>query len=187
MTAPVLPVSGVTGEGVEDLLRRSTRLVAGLPGRATGGELARLPVDRAFVLKGIGVVVTGTLWSGEIRPGDILYASSGHRPRVRGVQNHGRPAEVAYAGARTALDLSGVEASEVEAGDVLLSRPVPATRLFDARVRLLEGAKPLAHGVTIRLHHGTRTTNARVRCSAPRELAARAERALARLRLEDPL
>ncbi|MFL6057954.1 MAG: GTP-binding protein, partial [Rubrobacteraceae bacterium] len=67
--APVVPVSGVTGEGVEELLEALDALAANPPVGRSGG-LARLPVDRAFVLKGIGVVVTGTLWSGEIRPGD---------------------------------------------------------------------------------------------------------------------
>jgi selenocysteine-specific elongation factor len=137
------------------------------------------------VLKGIGVVVTGTLWSGEIRPGDVLHTPTGLRPRVRGVQNHGHPAEVAYAGARTAFDLTGVEASEIEAGDVLLSYPVPASRDLDVRVRLLESAKPLAHGVRVRLHHGTRSTNARIRLVDSEELQPGA-RILARLRLEEP-
>jgi selenocysteine-specific elongation factor len=182
--APIVPVSGVTGEGVEELLAALDALAADSPG--SGGGLARLPVDRAFVLKGIGVVVTGTLWSGEIRPGDTLYSASGHRPRVRGIQNHGRSAEVAYPGARTALDLAGIEASQIEAGDVLLSRPVRATRAFDARLRLLEGAKPLAHGVRVRLHHGTRATNARVRLFG-REQLLPGESVLARLRLGDPL
>jgi selenocysteine-specific elongation factor len=184
--SPIVPVSGVTGEGVEGLLAALDALAANPPeGRSSSG-LARLPVDRAFVLKGIGVVVTGTLWSGEIRSGDTLYSSSGHRPRVRGVQNHGRPAQVAYPGARTALDLAGIEASQIGGGDILLSRPVPATRSFDARVRLLEGAKPLAHGVRVRLHHGTRGTNARVRLFDREELRP-GESALARLRLEEPL
>src|SRR5215210_3580308 len=183
--APVLPVSGVTGAGVADLLRALDELAADPPDERSGG-LARLPVDRAFVLKGIGVVVTGTLWSGEIRPGDTLYSASGHRPRVRSIQNHGRPAPIAYPGARTALDLAGIEASQIEAGDVLFSRPVRATRTFDARLVLLEGAKPLAHGVRVRLHHGTRATNARVRLFG-REQLLPGERALARLRLEEPL
>jgi selenocysteine-specific elongation factor len=183
--ARIVPVSGVTGEGVRELLGALDALVAETrDGRS--GTLARLPVDRAFVLKGIGVVVTGTLWSGEIRPGDTLFSTSGHRPRVRGVQNHGRPAEVAYPGARTALDLVGIEASQIEGGDVLLSRPVPATRSFDARLRLLESAKPLAHGVRARLHHGTRGTNARIRLFDRDELLP-GESALARLRLEEPL
>ena len=183
--APVVPVSGVTGEGVEELLEALDALAANPPVGRSGG-LARLPVDRAFVLKGIGVVVTGTLWSGEIRPGDTLHSASGLRPRVRGIQNHGRPAKVAYPGARTALDLAGVEASEIEAGDVLLSRPLPQTRVFDARLRLLEGAKPLAHGVRARLHHGTRATNARVRLFDREELGP-GQSAFARLRLEEPL
>jgi selenocysteine-specific elongation factor len=185
ITAPVVPVSGATGEGVEKLLEELDALAADPPdGRSAG--LARLPVDRAFVLKGIGVVVTGTLWSGEIRPGDVLHTASGHRPRVRAIQNHGRHAQVAYPGARTALDLAGVEASQVGAGDVLLSRPVPETGTFDARLRLLEGAKPLAHGVRARLHHGTRTTNARIRLLGCEELRP-GESVFARLRLDEPL
>jgi selenocysteine-specific elongation factor len=184
MSAPVIHVSGVTGEGVEDLLLALDALAED---RAEWRreDLARLPIDRSFVLRGIGLVVTGTLWSGEVRPGDVLHTPTGLRPRVRGVQNHGHPAEVAYAGARTALDLTGVEASEIEAGDVLLSYPVPESRDLDARVRLLESARPLAHGVRVRLHHGTRSTNARVRLTDREELEPGA-RALARLRLDEP-
>jgi selenocysteine-specific elongation factor len=184
MSAPVIHVSGATGEGVEDLLLALDAL-AGDTAEERRDDLARLPIDRSFVLKGIGVVVTGTLWSGEIRPGDVLHTPTGLRPRVRGVQNHGHPAEVAFAGARTALDLTGVEASEIEAGDVLLSYPVPASRDLDARVRLLDSAKHLAHGVRVRLHHGTRSTNARVRLTDREELEPGA-RTLARLRLDEP-
>jgi selenocysteine-specific elongation factor len=185
ITTPVVPVSGATGAGVEKLLGALDALATDPPdGRSAG--LTRLPIDRVFVLKGIGVVVTGTLWSGEIRPGDVLHTASGHRPRVRGIQNHGRPAETAYPGARTALDLAGVEASQIEAGDFLLSRPVPETGAFDARLRVLEGAKPLAHGARVRLHHGTRATNARIRLFGREELGP-GESAFARLRLEEPL
>src|SRR5215210_7953984 len=184
ISAPLIQVSGATGEGVEDLLLALDALTEDHADRHRD-DLARLPVDRSFVLKGIGVVVTGTLWSGEIRPGDVLHTPTGLHPRVRGVQNHGHPAEVAYAGARTALDLTGVEASEVEAGDVLLSSPVPASRDLDVRVRLLESAKPLAHGIRVRLHHGTRSTNARVRLADREELEPGA-RALARLKLDEP-
>src|SRR5215210_1182832 len=184
LSAPLVRVSGATGEGVEDLLHALDALAADVADRRRDG-LARLPIDRAFVLKGIGVVVTGTLWSGEIRPGDVLHTTSGLRPRVRGVQNHGHPAEVAYAGARTALDLTGVEASEIASGDVLLSCPVPAARDLDARIRPVESAKPLAHGVRVRLHHGTRSTNARIRLTDRDELEPEAS-ALARLKLDEP-
>src|SRR5919107_1689589 len=184
LDVPIVHVSGATGDGVEDLLRALDELVAHTADKKRG-DLARLPVDRSFVLKGIGVVVTGTLWSGEIRPGDTLHTTTGLRPRVRGVQNHGHPAEVAHAGARTALDLTGIEISEIEAGEVLLSYPVPATRDVDARVRLLESAKPLAHGSLVRVHHGTRSANARVRLAGEQEIPP-GETALARLRLDEP-
>jgi selenocysteine-specific elongation factor len=186
IAAPLVPVSGRTGEGIGDLLEALDGLAAETinPGDTAG--LARLPVDRAFVLRGLGIVVTGTLWSGEIRPGDTLHTPSGHRPRVRSIQNHGHPAEVAHPGARTALDLVGIEASQVEAGDVLTSRPVPRSLAFDARLRLLEGARPLAPGIRVRLHHGTLATNARVRLSGAQELAP-GESAFARIRPEEPL
>ncbi len=184
LSAPVVPVSGKTGEGVGDLLQALDGLAAGE--RFDRAGIARLPVDRVFVLRGIGVVATGTLWSGEIRPGDTLYTPSGRRPRVRSVQNHGHPAEVALPGARTALDLVGIEISEIEAGDVLTSRPVPQGLAFDARLRLLERASPLAHGTRVRLHHGTRATNARVRLSGAGELAP-GESLFARIRPEEPL
>jgi selenocysteine-specific elongation factor len=186
ISAPIVPVSGRTGEGVGDLLEALDGLAAGDAGGGDATGLARLPVDRAFVLRGIGVVVTGTLWSGEIRPGDTLHTPSGHRPRVRSIQNHGHPAEVAYPGARTALDLVGVEVAQVEAGDVLTSRPVPRSLAFDSRLRLLEGARPLAQGVRVRLHHGTRATNARVRLSGTGELRP-GESLFARIRPEEPL
>ena len=184
LKAPIVPVSGVTGEGVDELLLALDDLAGGSASRA--GTLARLPVDRAFVLKGIGLVATGTLWSGAIRPGDTLYTTAGHRPRVRGVQNHGRAAEVARAGARTALDLVGIEAADLEAGDVLLSSPVPATRALDARIQLLESASPLEHGARLRLYHGTRASNARVRLLDREELLPGGN-ALSRLILQEEL
>ncbi|HZY65757.1 MAG TPA: selenocysteine-specific translation elongation factor [Rubrobacteraceae bacterium] len=184
--APILPVSGVTGEGVDGLKNALDRLLEGARPVHAESELARLPVDRSFVLKGIGVVVTGTLWTGEVRIGDTLYTGSGLRPRVRSIQNHGHPAETAYAGVRTALDLAGVEPGQIEAGDVLLSRPVEESQALDARVRVLNSARPLKHGVRVRLHHGTRSTNARIRVTGRKELLP-GEGALARLRLEDSL
>ncbi|MGI8649071.1 MAG: selenocysteine-specific translation elongation factor [Rubrobacter sp.] len=184
--AGIYPVSGVTGDGVPELLTALDGLAGTKRDARVGGDLVRLPVDRSFVLRGIGVVVTGTLWSGEVRVGDTLFTASGRRPKVRGVQNHGHPAAVARAGARTALDVVGVEASEIEAGEVLLSRPVPTARQIDVRLRVLESARPLHHGTLVRLHHGTRDVNARVRLGEGEEVSPGGD-ALARLRLDEPL
>ena len=185
LEAPILPVSGVTGEGFKELLVALDEL-AGRSEDGRAGTLARLPVDRAFVLKGIGLVATGTLWSGEVRPGDTLYTAAGRRPRVRGVQNHGRTAGVARAGARTALDLVGIEAADLAPGEVLLSSRVSPTRVFDARVQLLADASPLRHGTRLRLYHGTRATNARMRLLERKELLP-GESVLARLMLQEGL
>ena len=186
ISAPIVRVSGATGEGTDELLAALDELAAAERGELHAASVTRLPVDRAFVLKGIGLVATGTLWSGEIRPGDTLHTASGKQLRVRGVQNHGRPAEVAYPGARTALDVTGIETDELHAGEVLISRPVAATRMLDARLRLLEAAAPLVHGTRLRLYHGTRSTNARVRLSGADEISPGSD-ALARLVLEDML
>ncbi|HVF02348.1 MAG TPA: selenocysteine-specific translation elongation factor [Rubrobacteraceae bacterium] len=185
LEAPILPVSGVTGEGLKELLVALDEL-AGRSEDGQAGTLARLPVDRAFVLKGIGLVATGTLWSGEVRPGDTLYTAAGRRPRVRGVQNHGRTAGVARAGARTALDLVGIEAADLAPGEVLLSSRVSPTRVLDARVQLLADASPLRHGTRLRLYHGTRATNARMRLLDRKELSP-GESVLARLMLQEGL
>ena len=186
LSAPLFRVSGVTGEGVDELLRVLDTLAVGERNASGNSPVTRLPVDRAFVLKGIGLVATGTLWSGSVRPGDTLYTGSGGKLRVRGVQNHGRPAEAAHAGARTALDVTGVEVSQLEPGEVLLSRPISPTRTLDVRVRVLENAAPLRHGARLRVHHGTRAANARLRLTDRRELDSGKD-SLARLALADGL
>lgn len=186
ITAPIIPVSAVTGEGIPELLSVMDEL--GREERGAHANLTRLPVDRAFVLKGIGLVVTGTLWSGEIKPGDVLYIQpAGLHCRVRGVQNHNRPAEAAYAGARTALDLSGVDAARVRRGDFLLSRPLPASATLDVRVRLLESSLPLLRGAQVRVYHGTRASVGRLRFLDNRDELHPGQSALARLSVKDPL
>lgn len=185
LDAPVHRVSGATGEGVDGLLEALDGISGGLPGHEAGA-LARLPVDRSFVLKGVGLIATGTLWSGTLRPGDTIYSSSGRSLRVRSVQNHGRQAEAAYPGARTALNLTGADASEIEAGDLLLSERVESTRALDTRLYLLENAEPLGHGSRVRFYHGTRHVNARVRLADRRELAP-GDSARVRLMLGEPL
>ncbi|TCJ19917.1 selenocysteine-specific translation elongation factor [Rubrobacter taiwanensis] len=181
---PVVRVSGVTGAGVQELLRKLDRLAP--EGRRQEG-LVRLPVDRAFVLRGIGLVVTGTLWSGVIRPGDRLYALPQNRPvQVRGVQVHGRPVEAAAAGSRTALDLVGMEAGEIERGDMLASEPLQSSRRPDVRVNLLPGAPRLKSGSRVRVYHGTRATAGRLRLHGAQTLEPGGS-ARARLTLQDPL
>src|SRR5271154_987463 len=120
--ASILPVSAQTGEGLDELRRELSSLAM----RSTinnPDHLPRLPLDRAFVMKGFGTVVTGTLLSGEFRVGDSLTLEPGSRSvRVRGMQTHGRPEERAHAGSRVALNLAGIEVSEASRGQTLVAQ-----------------------------------------------------------------
>lgn len=153
--APVLPVSSVTGQGVPEL----KSFLLGLAGRHAMPDdperPARLPIDRAFHLKGLGVVVTGTLAGGAVRAGDTLeLLPKGERVRVRSVQVHGQARERADAGERTSLQLTGVPLEELERG-MQLGTPEafePTTSVL-ARVTLLPDVPAAVRGfIPVRLH-----------------------------------
>jgi selenocysteine-specific elongation factor len=162
--APLLKVSSVTGEGIEDL-RRALEAEAQL---ARGKETARpfrLPVDRAFTIRGFGTVVTGTLLAGDIAVGeDVEIQPIGKSARVRGVEVHGDKVERAAAGQRTAINLHGVNLDEVDRGH-LLGRPgtFSPSSLFDADLEMVDtAARPLKDGARVRFHLGTDEIMARV-------------------------
>ncbi len=120
--APLVEISAVTGAGLDTLRNELSNLVDRVTPRNDAG-LARLPIDRSFALKGFGTVVTGTLWSGTLRPGDTVVIFPLHREaRVRGVQVHGKSVERAIAGQRTAVNLAGIDSSEIRRGFVLTQR-----------------------------------------------------------------
>jgi len=162
--APCCPVSSVTGEGLDRLLRTVDELLEATEPKDTTA-FARLPIDRAFVRPGFGTVVTGTLVGGVIREGDRLeLLPLGLDVRVRGLQVHGEKVERAEAGQRVAVNLSGVERSDVKRGHVLCApgalRP---TTSFAARLHLLESwPRELKHGERVHLHTGTSEALARV-------------------------
>ncbi len=162
--APLVAVSSRTGQGIPELVRTLDALLDGVPERPTDAP-ARLPIDRAFVMPGFGVVVTGTLWSGRIAPGDVLeLLPAGLSVRARGVQSHGSPVPAGVAGSRVAVNLSGVEAGQVARGDVLAAPGVfRPTTLVDARVRLLPSAPALAHMTRVRMYAGADEVIGRLR------------------------
>ena len=137
--APVVAVSGVTGEGLDELRVALVEVAAAAEQRRADFP-ARLFVDRVFTLRGIGTVVTGTLWSGAITEGDTLRLEPSRRDvRVRSVQVHDTPVARAEAGQRVAVNLPGVERSDVRRGDALVrAGRIPA--LVPARGRA-DGAR----------------------------------------------
>jgi selenocysteine-specific elongation factor len=162
--APVIAVSSRTLEGIEDLKHALVELAARIQPKATMA-VARLPVDRAFSIKGFGTVVTGTLIAGELKPGDeVEILPAGTRSRIRNVQVHGRDTDRALAGQRTAINLQGINVDQVERGSVLApAGRLRATSMLDVRLDLLASApRPLTHRARVRLHHGTSEVMARV-------------------------
>ncbi len=173
--APVVPVSGVTAEGLPELLAALEQVGTTVPPRHPY-PATRLPVDRVFSLKGIGTVITGTLWSGSLSAEDRVTilprrgaqgvrGSAGAREvRVRSVQVHDREVAVAGAGQRVALNLSGVDRDEVGRGQWVVKDPaIEPTYLADVRlVLLVDSPGPLPRVSRARVDHGTAEMLAKV-------------------------
>lgn len=186
--APVLRVSGATGEGLDALADALVAAAGRLAGR---GESAwpRLPIDRVFAAKGHGTVVTGTLQGGSLRVGDALVAApGGHACRVRGLQVHGHGVETAGPHQRVAVNLQGVERADLRRGLCLAPRGCEVTtKTFDATIRVIEAAPcELAEGMRVRVHHGTAEVMARLRLPDPGRLEP-GQAGVCQIRLEEEI
>jgi selenocysteine-specific elongation factor len=171
--AEAIAVSAKTGNGLDELRAALVRAADGVD-RAGDDGPTRLYVDRVFTLRGIGTVVTGTLWSGTIGEGDELRVEPrGLDVRVRSVQVHDRGVERAEAGQRVAVAIPGVERDRIARGDALVERGAfPVTYRLDVTLEELEDV-PAA----VTVHLGTADVPARV---------ARSDRYV-QLRLEQPV
>ncbi len=186
--APIIPVSSKTGAGLESLRKELEMLAAQVEERGSEG-IFRLPVDRVFTIKGFGTVVTGTMISGSVKGEDIVeILPEGSRTRVRNVQVHDAPVELAYAGQRTALNLHGMEKKAIQRGAVVCEpdRLCP-TYMLDAHLTLTPRApKSLKYRTRVRFHHGTNEVLARVVLFDRDELLP-GDNAYVQFRLETPL
>ena len=194
--ACVVPVSSRTREGLPELLARFNEAVDAFMAtdafRLRTERPARLSVDRAFNVAGVGAVVTGTLRSGELRPGDAVEVlPDGARARVRSVQTHGRDVDCARAGQRTALNLVGVELSQVPRGSTVCAPG--ALRMhdrFDARLHWYgrDGSPvPLVSGERVHICVGTSQALGRILLFDGAQELACGEEAWVQIRLEEPL
>jgi selenocysteine-specific elongation factor len=187
--APIVAVSSRTGEGIEQL-RVALRDQGLRVTERSADFITRLPIDRAFTVKGFGAVVTGTLIAGQIDEVDELeLLPAGARVRVRGVQVHGSSVKQASAGQRTAINLGGVEAAALERGMLLASAALlRPTRVVDASVQLLDNApRPLRSRQRVRVHMGAAEVLARVRVLDVSNEIAPGRRGFAQFRFEAPI
>ena len=185
--APIVAVSSTTGAGLDEL-RAQLALAARAVAEKSAAGFFRLPLDRAFTVKGFGTVVTGTLISGAVRKEQEVELYPGaRRLRVRGVQVHGEAAERAVAGQRTALNLADVEPAELARGMVLAAPgKFRATQQLDCALDLLRSAKPLKHRAPVHFHAGTAEIEAQVRLLEGGPALRPGERAFVRIVLREP-
>ncbi|HVB36750.1 MAG TPA: selenocysteine-specific translation elongation factor [Candidatus Acidoferrales bacterium] len=183
--APIVGVSAKTGAGLEELKRKLAQAAATVRGK-DASRYARLPIDRAFPMKGFGTVVTGTLISGMLRTGDeVELFPARRRLRVRGLHSRGRAVSHAAAGQRTAVNLADIEAREIERGMALATSGVfQATQRIDARVALLPSARAMKTRTRVHFHQGTAETAANVRL-LDQEALPPGGTALAQLRFDE--
>ncbi len=183
---PIVAVSSLTGAGIDDLKRELVKVAGEVPARDSNA-IARLPIDRVFTMKGFGTVVTGTLVSGTIRKEDELEVfPTGKRVRVRGVQVHGKAAEQAVAGQRTALNLAGATTEELARGMMLApASTFHATSRVDVELSLLPSAQALKDRARVHFHSYTSETVATVVLHGRKQVAP-GESAFAQLRLSKP-
>lgn len=185
--AMIVPVSATTGDGLDALRAALGNAIAGLPGR-DALDTFRMPIDRAFTVRGTGTVVTGTIWEGAAATGDALIVQPAGKPvRVRGVQAHGADVPRASPGSRAAVAITGVEVAEVERGSWLCGDAHwPVTTLMRAEVSLLPDANhALRPREWVRLHLGTADVGARI--VAPGGALEPGSRKPARVVLQEPV
>ena len=186
----IVPTSVRTAEGLEDLKRTLAAELADLsPPRDIGKP--RLFVDRAFTLRGIGTVVTGTLTGGTLRVGDTIFVQpKGISARIRSLQTHGRDVDVVEPGTRTAINLPDLKiGADVKRGDVITTQRFEPSSTLDVVLTCsarLQRAVPIKPSISAYIHHGTTRVLAKIIFAEADPLAA-GESAAAQLRLNVPL
>jgi selenocysteine-specific elongation factor len=186
-SAPVFTVSAKSGDGI-DLLKEGLLKEISETHFESDTGLFRLPIDRVFVLKGHGTVVTGTLISGRIKKDHFATLLPSQKSvKVRSIHAHDTNVDAAVSGQRTALNLQGIEKEEIQRGDVLVEPGVfRSTSLLDVQIDLLSGVNPLPHNALVRFHHLTNDVAARITLLGKNRLQP-GDSAFAQLRLQYPI
>jgi selenocysteine-specific elongation factor len=186
--APIVEVSAVTGAGIPELTAALTTAAAQASSKDQK-SFFRLPIDRSFSMRGHGSVVTGTLIAGTLKIDDeVELFPARKRARVRGIQIHGRPSDLASAGERTAVNLHGIDSAEIERGMALAPAGLfHTTTRVDTIFELLPGAHPLKHHAPVHFHGGTAEIEAEARLLQSLEPMKPGSRAHVRFLLREPL
>ena len=152
---PIVPVSSITGAGLDDLRRAILASVAEVGDRDAMTRIFRLPIDRVFTMKGFGSVITGTTYAGRLNVDtDVEVMPGGKRSRARNIQVHGEARDYASAGERTSVNLPDIDLDQLQRGQQLVTpNTLRQSQVITARLDLLADAKPLKEQTRIRFHH----------------------------------
>ena len=152
---PIVAVSSVSGAGLDDLRRAIVQSVGEVDDRDATTRVFRLPIDRAFTMKGFGSVITGTTYSGRLSvDSEVEVLPSGDRSRARNIQVHGEARDTAAAGERTSINLADIPLDRLHRGQqVVTPHTLRTSQVITARLDLLAEAKPLKEQTRIRFHH----------------------------------
>jgi len=184
--SPIIPVSARSGEGIDELIAEIDRLSREIESKSAKGIL-RLPVDRSFTIKGFGTVITGTLLSGKTRVGDTVeILPAGKVVKIRSIQVHGKSVDEAFAGQRTALNLSDVSKEEVKRGDLIATHGYlrPSDKV-DVELTLSKDADLIVQsGHKVHFHHLTKEVEGEVYLIDRDELLP-GEKCFAQIRLKE--
>jgi selenocysteine-specific elongation factor len=191
--SPIVPTSVRTGEGIEKLKNVIASQFAAMHSEPDFGK-PRLFIDRAFTLRGIGTVVTGTLTGGQLHRGQsIIVQPQKLQARVRSIQNHGAEIDCAEPGMRTALNLPDIGMDQIKRGDVVTNSDLLASSALSAVIERSPrlgakdpAARPLKNGASVYLHHGTLRVAAKVTLLERRTLEP-GQRTIAHLNLASPI
>ena len=185
---PIMPVSSLTGEGLDDFVKTLQSICADLPERKFS-SIPRLPVDRVFSMKGFGTVITGTLISGHISVGEDIMVYPRHIvSKVRGIQVHNASVERVGQGTRTAINFQGLDKESVNRGDIV-SKPgaLIESYMVDAHFHHLKSnGNPFKNRTRIRFYSGTSEILGYL-ILLDREELLPAEDACVQFRLESPV
>ena len=187
--SPKIAVSSVTGQGMEELKQLIATTLQSATSAAPSGYF-RLPVDRAFVLQGHGVIVTGTALSGEIQNGEQVRCLPGdHLFRVRSLQVHGQAVDRASWGQRVAINLAGPERAAIERGQVICHEKLSLTsQRFDAFLEVRPAAaKGIKNHQRLRIHMGAAERLGKIVLLGGKDKADPKQSVYCQITLEEPL
>lgn len=185
--APVVPVSSITGRGIGELISAMNSIVRKVKRRTPDG-IFRMPVDRAFIKKGFGTVVSGTALSGRVAVGDeVEILPEGITAKVRGIQTHWKTIQEGVAGSRVAINLQGIEREEVKRGDTIVTpRSLKPSNKAEVLLSLLPSAsRSIKDGINLLLHFATSSVTASPVLLGTKEIKPGGN-GLARLKLGGP-